>query len=576
MKSNRRIKTTQLETVDCKEVTLSNEFADYIADYNGDLVGITQDENIICYEMIDEKYVVVHMERLVENIEPEILEPPSLFGPYGTSSVDAAGILLLHTQPYLRLRGSGVLIGFLDSGIDYTHPAFVYEDNTTKILSIWDQTIQEGIPPINFIYGSEYTQFDINLALQSENPYDVVPSIDETGHGTFNAGVAAGRYVEAEGFVGAAPDAEIIMVKLKPAKEYLRNKYLLNTDAVAYQENDIMLGIKYLMQQASIYGMPLVICMTLGTNQGSHDGTSMLEEYLERVSRRMGYVVVIAAGNETDLGHHYLGMYPEGALFQDVEVNVSENERGFGIQVWAQRPDVYSVGILSPIGNVVPRIAPSVRLKEEFSFVLERTRIYIEYELIEDKSGDQSVIIRFQNPTPGIWTIRVYGDIVVTGEYNIWLDREGWILPGTRFLSPNISTTITVPSTANTPITVGAYNHLDNSIYIGSGRGPTRDERLKPEIVAPGVNVIGPLPDNRYGAMTGTSIAASHVAGASALILQGAIIEGVLRTMSTRTVKHMLSRGAIRRPPIIYPNYEWGFGELNLINSFEMLRGRLD
>lgn len=577
MKNNKKIKLSQLEMVECRNAIRSNEYADYIIDYDVDFLNIAQ-EKITCYQTIDEKYVVVHANRNTKNIGIDIdnLNQPNLFGPYGVNSVDSAGILLLHTQPSLSLRGGGVLIGFLDSGIDYTHPAFVYEDNTTKILSIWDQTIQEGTPPINFFYGSEYTKFDIDLALASENPYDIVPSIDETGHGTFNAGIAAGRYVETESFVGAAPDSEIIMVKLKPAKEYLRDKYLLNTDAVAYQENDIMLGIKYLMQQATIYGMPLVICFTLGSNQGSHDGTSIIEEYLDRVSRIRGYAVVIAAGNEANFGHHYLGVYPEGTPFQDVEINVSDNERGLCIQIWVQRPDVYSVGILSPTGSVVPRIAPSIRVKEEFELLLERAKVYVEYELIEDKSGDQLIIVRLQNPTSGIWTIRMYGDVVVTGEYNIWLDRNGWILPRTQFLSPNYSHTITIPSTANTPITVGAYNHLDNSIYISSGRGPTRDGRLKPEIVAPGVNVIGPLPNNQYGTMTGTSIAASHVAGASALILQGAKNEGIIEIMNTRTIKNMLNRGAIRRPSIIYPNYEWGFGQLNLINSFEVLRGRLE
>ncbi|TCT17154.1 subtilase family protein [Natranaerovirga pectinivora] len=572
---NKNIESQQLSELDCKVAIMSNAFADYIVDYEGDFSEITQRDNAICYQVIDEKYVVVHTPR-IESPFFDFPNMPSLFSPCGISSVDSAGILLLHTQPYLTLRGSGVLIGFLDTGIDYTHPAFIYEDNTTKILSIWDQTIQEGIPPINFLYGSEYTSFDINQALVSDNPYDIVPSIDEIGHGTFNAGVAAGRYIEREPFVGAAPDAEIIMVKLKPAKEYLKEIYLLREDAVAYQENDIMLGIQYLMQQASIYGRPLVICITVGSNQGSHDGTSILEEYLERVSKIMGYAVVVAAGNEANLGHHYLGNYPEGTPFQDVDISVAENERGICAQIWAQRPDVYSVGILSPIGSVVPRIAPSIQLQEEFDLLLERTRIYIEYQLIEDNSGDQLIILRLQNPTPGIWTIRIYGDVVVTGRYNIWLDREGWIFPRTQFLSPNISDTITIPGTANTPITVGAYNHLDNSIYIGSGRGPTRDGRLKPEIVAPGVNVIGPLPNNQYGSRTGTSISASHVAGAAALILQGAIFEGVIGITNTRSIKNMLNRGATRRSPIIYPNYVWGFGELDLINSYEILRGRLD
>ncbi|TCT16300.1 subtilase family protein [Natranaerovirga pectinivora] len=581
MNDKEGVNATEAIQVSCREVIVSNEYADLIVQYEGNIATAMSALNGICYQIIDERYAVIHTFRnMITDIPQQLVSAvefpmqPRLLGPTGLGSIDAAGILIFHTQPYVPLRGRGVIVGFVDSGIDYTHPSFIYEDNTTKILSIWDQSIQEGEPPLNFQYGTEYTEDDINNALASENPFEIVPSIDETGHGTFLAGVAAGRYVDQ--IAGAAPDADIIMVKLKPGKNYIREIYLLRDDAITYQDNDIMLGINYLMQKAAIYGRPLVICVGLGNNQGAHDGTSVLEEYLSRIARTRGYSVVVSTGNEANLAHHYLGNYPPGEPFQDVEITVAGNERGLNVQIWVQTPDIYSVGIISPTGEVIPRIAPRLRVREEFQLLLERSRVYIEYQRIEEKSGDQLILLRFDLPTQGIWTIRVYGDVVVSGQYNMWMDREGWIQPATQFLRPNFNTTLTLPSTSREPISVGAYNHMDNSVYIGSGRGPTRDGRLKPDLVAPGVNVLGPLPNNTYGTMTGTSVSAAHVAGASALLLEWGIVQGNAPLLNTRLIKKMLMRGATRRPPVVYPNFEWGYGSLNLINSFNILRGTID
>ncbi|WP_165868502.1 S8 family peptidase [Natranaerovirga hydrolytica] len=406
--------------INCKEIILSNAYIDLIVAYEGDLGGAISAYNPLCYQIINDRYAVFHLER-TDGIELELVEfpmQPRLLGPYGINSLDESGILPLHTHPYLPLTGQDIIIGIVDSGIDYTHPVFLYEDNTTKILSIWDQTIQEGQPPSNFQYGTEYTREVINEALNQEDPFEIVPSIDETGHGTFNAGVAAGRFIAEEQFIGAAPDAEIIMVKLKPGKEYLRDIYLVDEEAIVYQDNDIMLGINYLMEQAVFYDKPLVILVGLGNNQGSHDGTSVLEEYLNGIALTTGYSVVIAAGNESDLGHHYLGLFPEGEIYQDVEINIAPNERGINGQIWVQSPDVYSIGIISPTGEAVSRVSPRIRVTEEFEFILERSELYIEYQLIEEKSGDQLILIRIKDPTAGIWTVRVYGDIVVSGRYN--------------------------------------------------------------------------------------------------------------------------------------------------------------
>ncbi|TCK98461.1 subtilase family protein [Natranaerovirga hydrolytica] len=581
MKYNKKIHTTQNNNVTLEDVIISQNYADIIVPYLGDINIFLERYNAIYYQILNEIYAIIYIpleqyyELLFTFAEFDINTIPTMFGPYSLDAIEDSGILDMHNHPFVPLRGRDVLIGLIDSGIDYRHPTFIYEDNTSKIVSIWDQTLTNGNSPMDFFYGSEYTNENINEALNSDDPLTIVPSVDETGHGTFLAGTAAGRYVAAEGFAGAAPDAEIIMVKLKRAKEYLLRDALIPEDNVVYQNTDIIQGLRYLVRKAMSLNKPLAICIGLGTNIGAHDGTSILEEFLTGVANYRTMAVVVASGNEADLGHHYEGNFPEGAIYQDVELNVAENEEGVIVQLWADTPDIYSIGIVSPMGEFLARFAPRIGQREEVELIIERSKVYVEYQLIEEKSGDEFIIVRIEDPTPGIWTIRVYGDVVVSYRYNMWIDREGWIRPATRFLSPSANTTVTIPSTSKVPITVGAYNHLDNSLFIGSGRGPTRDRRIKPELVAPGVNIIGPLPNNQYGIRTGTSIAAAQTAGASALLLEWSIVLGNEVNANTRTIKKTLMRGATRRGDITYPNNEWGYGALNVLNAFQILRGQL-
>ncbi|TCK98457.1 subtilase family protein [Natranaerovirga hydrolytica] len=574
MSHDKKVKAFQENQIDCREIILSEDYIDLISPYLGNVSTLISQYKAPCHQLIDDSYVVLHTHiEDFEQLELNIEIIPKLLGPYGSYSLERSGILVLHTHPYIPLTGKGVLIGFVDSGIDYTHPAFVNEDNTSKIASIWDQTINTGVLPINFRYGSEYTQEDINKALNSDNPYAIVPSIDETGHGTFLAGVAAGRYIDDGPFVGAAPEAEIIMVKTKPAKKVIREFYLIKEDAIVYQDNDIIMGIQYLMQQASLLEKPLVICLGIGTNQGSHDGSSILETYIDRIGTTFGYTVVVPSGNEAYLGHHSKGMYLEGEPFQDVEIYSGQNERGFTVEIWPKSPDYFSVGILSPTGEYVDQIPPWRGRTREYYFWLERSRVEIDYLTLEARTGDQLIVIRFIEPTEGLWTIRLFSEIVILGNYNIWIDRKGWINPDTRFLSPSAESTVTVPGTARAAITVGAYDPYDSSLYINSGRGPTRDGTLKPEIVAPGVNVMGPIVNGDLGVMTGTSVASAQVAGAAALLLEWGIVIGYNPKMNTKTVKNLLIRGANRRDPFGYPNNQWGYGSLNLENAFKILRG---
>lgn len=489
--------------------------------------------------------------------------------PYGLNASEAlevSNISIFHNYPYGELRGTGILIGFVDTGIDYTNTLFQNADGTTRIASIWDQTIP-GNPPERYGYGSTYSQADINEALQAANPYSVVPSRDVIGHGTFLAGIAAGNdQTNPAGFVGGAPDAGIIMVKLREASERVRNYYLIEEGVAAYQSNDLLTGIDYLLEVAFERNQPLVICIGVGNNFGAHNGSDITEVFLEQLSVAPNIISVIAAGNEASSGHHYRGAVALGGS-EAIEINVGENESGFIMFLWAASVNRLSISIKSPLGQVIERIPILSQQNQVYRFNLEKTILTVRYIYPDPLSGSEEIVMRLEFPTPGIWTLTVYGETVVDGIFHIWLPRRGFIQDTTRFLRPDPDTTVQIPGTQMFSIVVGAYDYVDDSVYVASGRGPTTNGVIKPDIIAPGVNVVGPSPGGGFTTYVGTSTAAAITASACALLLQWAIIDGNFPEMNTRIARGILIKGARRQRGVNYPNNIEGYGRLDLQNS---------
>lgn len=573
----------------------SESIADFIYRYGSLQQIVGNPEDIECMDFVSYDFAIIYTP--LEMVEPISLRKysyyaiPGLYTLLDSSSMEASGIISTFNSPALSNKGRGTLIGFIDTGIDYTNPLFRYPDGATRIVSIWDQSLPEDtsvIPPgvPNYYpnsgasYGTEYTREQINEALRSDAPLSVVPSTDTNGHGTFLAGIAAGGSLPEQDFTGAAPECELMVVKLKQAKEYLRDFYLIDREVPAFQENDIMMGIKYLRVMAYRMGRPLVVLLGLGSNQGSHEGTSPLSVSLQDISRSLGSATIIAAGNETGRGHHYMGTIPSGQERDDVEIRVGEEEsrRGFAVELWSSTADTVSVGFVSPSGETIGRIPIIARNETSIPFLLESTVITVNYQLIEAGSGRQLIFMRFETPTTGIWTIRVYNTQFLTGQFHMWLPSENFISEETVFLRPNPFTTITQPGNTPSPITVAAYNHLNNSLYIHSSRGYTITGVVKPDLAAPGVDISGPSVGRRNGTLvsmttrTGASVAAAHVAGAAANLLSWGIVEGNNIIMSEAAIKSYLIRGAQRSPTITYPNREWGYGVLDLYQTFLHLR----
>lgn len=530
---------------------------------------------IVPTQLIAGRYLIVYANRNQVSVMTSVLGSsfisavPLVLGLLDTAALEAAGILQVQEQPYLDLQGRGVLIGIVDTGIDYTQPAFIYEDGSSKILYLYDQT-QRGSPPEGYYVGTEYTQEQINLALQSDDPYSIVPQQDTVGHGTFLASVAAGRRVGQN--VGAAPEADLIVVKLRKARQYYRDFYLVPPDQEnAYESTSVMSGIEYILQRARELGRPVSICIGLGTNFGSHDGFTLFEEYLSGVSNLRGVCLCAAAGNESQARHHTQGKLTIAGEDQDMDIRVGENAGDFLISLWNTAPDRFSVAVRSPTGEMVGRVPARTGTTLEARLVLERSIVTVQYFFPVEGSGGQLTTISFRFPTPGVWTVIVHGDIVLDGTYHAWLPMTGFVSRNVEFLTPTPYYTIVVPGTAIGLITCGAYNGNNNSLYTRTSWGPTRLPMMSPDLVAPGVNVSGLFPTG-YGTMDGTSVSTAITTGAGALMLQWGIVNGNDAALSTYQIRAYLIRGCNRSDTLTYPNAQWGYGRLNLLQTFNLMR----
>ncbi len=572
MEEKTGIRPCQTGEPGCREAVYSEDYYDLIIDYNG----IVEYLIPACVQNINAYYDIGYYPR--ENLPLLNLQDymymgiPKCYTLADKSALEASNILILQNQPALDLKGRGVLVGFVDTGIDYTNPLFRKSDGTTRIKGIWDQTRPEGESPEGFLYGTLYTEEMINRALASPEPMEAVPSGDEIGHGTFLAGVTAGGENAENNFIGAVPEASIAVVKCKQAKEYLREFYFIPEDAPCYQENDLMSGVAWLNALADALEMPLVVCIAMGSNMGPHDGSGPLSVYLNDIGLRRRRVVSIAAGNEASARHHYRGSGIRQGNEEDVEISVGKGVRGFTMEFWAVAPELYQITILSPTGELLPVSAGQIGGRDEYLFLFENTTVSVDYGIVGVRNANQLIFIRMENPLEGIWTLRVTAKQVIGGEYHIWLPVPEFFFGDVFFLRSHPDTTATAPSYSPSAITLGAYQASGESLYPDSGRGYGINGIIKPDLAAPGVDIQGPGQRGLFVAETGTSAAAAVAAGACAQLLQWGIVDGNYPSLNSTEIKNILIRGARRSPERNYPNREWGYGILDVYEALNRLR----
>lgn len=578
IKKEAEVTVSQEETDEDQILPAQDEnFRNYIVRYNQNVNGTARYESNRYFQIIDELFGVIYVppsqipEPLISSYS--YFSVPKCYTYMDQGSLGASGITRLHDHPYLKLRGAGNLIAVIDSGIDWRHEAF-RNGNRTKILCIWDQnasgTPSEGVP-----YGRVFTREEINRALTSPDDVEELPPLDENGHGTMLAGTAAGNMIPEQGFSGAAPEAELVVVKLKQAKKYLREFYLISPSAEVFQEDDIMLAISYVVKTAFRYQKPLSVCIGLGSSLGAHRGEGPLSQYVGSVANFTQNAVAVAAGNEGLARHHYMGMINETNPRDILELRVGKPESlyGFSMEFWGESPDFYNVVIQSPTGERLPVSSALKNSTQELSFVFVETKVLVNYIPIERRSGNTLIFFRFLHPAEGIWKLETESRLNSPAMFHVWLPVQGMISEETYFLEASPDYTITAPGDAPNGMTATAYQYRDNSLYIQASRGYNTDNLVKPDFAAPGVDIKVPLagPLGGYGTASGTSLAAAQTAGAAALLFEWANIRGNEPFFFGNSVKNYLRRGAVREENMTYPNKEWGYGRINLYHTFELL-----
>lgn len=489
--------------------------------------------------------------------------------------LDAAGIDIVSQNPYLRLNGRGVLVGIIDTGIDYLNKEFMREDDTSRVFRIWDQTIQGNKEVNGLNYGIEYTEEQITEAIKLQksggDPYTIVQTKDTVGHGTAMASIIGGRGINPE-LKGAAPDCEFAIVKLIPANKAELERALIDSNVPSYSPWSVLLGVRYIGNLAKQFNRSVVIYIPLGTNMGSHTGNSIIETTINNYSSRIGTVIVTPTGNEGNTETHTEGVIEKSGDYKDIQIRIGAKQKILPIEIWINKPNRMILSIISPSGEIISDLTSKNTNKEKIKFTYEGTEMIVNFTNPDQYTGDGLISIRASNLREGIWKFRLTGEYIVNGNYYAWIPQRELIDADTKFLSPVEDTTLTLPSTSRGSISVAYYNQNNNSVVGESGRGYTRDGRVKPDIAAGGVSATVAKPGGGTTVITGTSVAGAVVAGGCTLILQWAIADGNDPTLYSNQIQSYIISGADGRKGDMYPNKEWGYGMFNLKKVFDVIR----
>lgn len=528
-----------------------------IVRYSGDL-SVLRDQGIQVEQLLNGYAILTVPEDRIGAVsrlpQIEYIEKPKrLF--FAVNMAKAASCITPVQSGSLNLTGKGVLTAVIDSGIDYLHPDFRNPDGTTRIVELWDQSRDRV-----------YTAGEINRALESGSrraALELVPSVDLSGHGTAVAAIAAGNGRESGGlYRGVAYDSSLLIVRLGIAR----------ADGFP-RTTQLMRALDYVVRKAAELGMPMAVNISFGNTYGSHDGTSLLETYIDSIAGYGRTVISVGTGNEGSAGGHTGGRLEMGVP-EDVELLAGPYETGLSLQLWKDYVDEFTIELIAPsgqsLGLINPRLGPQ-------TLRYGGTQILLYYGEPSPYSQAQEIYLDFI-PTEdyldsGIWIIRLNPVSLVSGQYSMWLPARAVLNPATRFLRATPDTTLTIPSTAASVISVGAYDDSYQAYADFSGRGFTRStNQIKPDLVAPGVDLVTARSGGGYEAVTGTSFAAPIVTGSAALLMEWGIIDGNDPFLYGEKVKAYFIRGARHLPGFdVWPNPMAGWGALCVRDSLPPL-----
>ncbi len=539
-----------------------------IVRYNTGLASLAQEIGFRYVELLNNYAIITIREDLIDRLaqftQIEYIEKPKRLFYEIQFGRSISCVPAVERAPF-NLTGKGVIVAIIDSGIDYAHPDFRNEDGSTRIIALWDQTVRptEGLgPPEGYVEGILFTRERINEALaQSSRQAQarIVPTVDTSGHGTHVAGIAAGNGRASEGrYKGVATGSDLLIVKLgRPMPDSFPST------------TQLMTAIDFVIRTALRLSQPVAINLSFGNNYGSHDGRSILENYINDVSGVWKNSIMIGTGNEGASRTHTGGILVENQV-ESIELVIGESIPGMNLQIWKNYFDVFDIAIVHPSGR---RVGPIQEILGTQQFRLGETEILLYFGKPQPYNSAQEIYFDFI-PTrdyisSGVWRIELTPRKIVVGNFDMWLPATATIGRQSGFLFPVPELTLTTPSTAFRAISVGAYDARTDSVAPFSGRGYTRDgSYIKPDLVAPGVDITSASPGGGYTVRSGTSMATPFVTGAAALLMQWGILDGNDPYLYGEKMRAYLIRGARPLAAFLeYPNPQVGYGALCVRDS---------
>ena len=553
--------------------------ANYLVQYRGNFKEQLDKISYACGDIITDTIGVISvrvedLDRLLREV-PEIvfLGVRSMFVLQDISPSSVDNINNIKINPYLDLTGRNVLIGMVDTGIDYLNEEFIRPDDTSRIVSIWDQTIQGNTDSRVYI-GQIYSNEQINNAIKAyrnkEDPYKIVSSRDEVGHGTKAAGIMGARGYNNE-FQGIANESDFVIVKLLESNNFKKQLRENNLQEIpVYDASEIVAGLEFLKTTAAKRNQPMVIYIGVGSTEGSHDGTNLISRYVTALGNNRGICCVAGVGNEGDSQGHASGNIKNVGDTKVVELKIPREIKYFQLNIWVRKPNIASINVISPTGEASTIIDAKIGRIQPIKFIFLDTTMVIRYYQPENFTGHELINIVFNSIKPGIWSFNLIGEYIIDGRYDIWLSPKSTLPENTVFLEPDPFTTLTMPSDAVNVVTV-AYFGNKNALIAASGKGFNTNSLINPDISTIGINILTTKVSGGVTTFSGSSAATAVVAGACAILMQWGIVDGNDTTMYSQKIRSYLMYGAIRNQLYRYPSREIGYGEFDLLGTFNVI-----
>lgn len=478
------------------------------------------------------------------------------------------------------LTGEGVIVGIVGTGIDYLSPRFMDENGNTRILSIWDQSVNDGFAPEDFMFGREFDRNQINQAIEAKskgnNPYEIVNHKDEVGYSTAIANIIGGRgLLETEEFESIAPNCEFVIIKLRGgSKSNLIHWGLEDYDGAVFDSNDVFTSISYCYKIVQKFNKPLVMYLPVGTNLGAHNGDTISEKFIDFFSEIRKFSVVTSTGDQGGNAICSKNSFLEDELEKIVYLNVDENQKNIFFSLNYFSPDVLAISITNPKGETTNKIDIRPVDGEEIIIKLGESTIDVQYFLEGKTTINQRLDFVIKNAVGGVWTISVTKVEVINGEFNIWVQQWQFSKSKTGLLNPSQDSTLMTPATANSIIVTSSFNQIENRLLGKAGRGFSINNTITPIIATAGKNISTIGSNNENIVVSGAAVSGAILTGVVSLLYQWGIVDKNDINMYSSKIKSYLIQGTIREEDKIYPNEAEGFGLLSLEKLFNKLESK--